>query len=236
MSLFYLAWRYNIFFVTETKIDTRGLIYPRALKQLFAGIYIAEATMIGLFATSVAIGPIVLMVAFLIFTILFQITINKALDPLLYNLPRTLTSEENLLLTNGSSEGSHNGEKDVKNGDAPATAASEKKAGLFSRWLKPWQHANYETLKKLVPLDDLDVYTKYADEVERDAYSPPSVSSVVPLLWIPEDSMGISKQEVRDSGRVIPITDEGCTLTDKNKLEWDTESVRPPVWEEKIYY
>ncbi|KAI0815439.1 hypothetical protein GGR55DRAFT_346385 [Xylaria sp. FL0064] len=238
ISLFYLAWRYNIFFVTDTQIDTRGLIYPRALKQLFTGVYIAELSMIGIFGTSVAIGPLVLMVIFLIFTALLNISINKAIDPLLYNLPRTLAEEEAARDRIGAAE---NGEKDASlagnmaNGSSP-NASSGKKVNLFTKFLKPWQYCDYETMRKLVPNDDFTVYTVYSDEVERDAYYPPSVTSGTPLLWIPEDPLGISKQEVNDTSRVIPMTDEGCTLTDKNKLEWDTETVRPPVWEEKIYY
>ncbi len=238
MSIFYLAWRYNIFFVTDTQVDTRGLIYPRALKQLFAGIYIAELSMIGIFATSVAIGPLVLMIIFLIFTALFHITINSAIDPLLYNLPRTLAEEEAARDRIGAVE---NGEKDVSvaenvtNGSSP-NVADGKKLGRFAKFFKPWQYCDYETMRKLVPNDDVGVYSVYTDEVERDAYYPPSVTSGTPLLWIPEDPLGISKEEVRETSKVIPITDEGCTLTDKNKLEWDTETVRPPVWEETIYY
>lgn len=94
MGLFYFAWRYNILFVTDTKIDTRGQIYPRALKQLFTGIYLSELCLIGLFGASVAIGPLVLMVIFLIFTILFHVSLNSALNPLLYNLPQSLMAEE----------------------------------------------------------------------------------------------------------------------------------------------
>lgn len=235
ISFFYLAWRYNIFFVTDTQIDTRGLIYPRALKQLFAGVYIAELSMIGLFATSVAIGPLVLMIIFLIFSILLNLTINNAIDPLLYNLPRTLAEEE---AARSRRESAENGEKDAENvsNGTSSNTASKKKLGLFAKFFKPWEYCDYETMRKLVPHDGIDVYNAYADEVERDAYYPPSVTSATPLLWIPEDPLGISKQEVHDTGKVIPITDEGCKLTDKNKLEWDTETVRPPVWEEKIYY
>ncbi|KAK6957812.1 hypothetical protein Daesc_000601 [Daldinia eschscholtzii] len=247
LSLFYLAWRYNVFFVTDTQVDTRGLIYPRALKQLFSGIYIAELCMIGIFATSVAIGPLVLMVAFLVFTILFHITLNNAIDPLLYNLPRTLGVEEESrsLPTEGSTR--HTSYSTVQNGDQDGiseakkissgdTAVAGKKPGFLAKFLKPWQYCDYESLRKLVPRDQVDTNNFYTDEIERNAYFPPSVSSATPLLWIPEDPMGISKQEVRDTGKVIPITDEGCILSDKNKLEWDTETVRPPVWEEKIYY
>ncbi|KAI6087135.1 DUF221-domain-containing protein [Hypoxylon rubiginosum] len=240
LSFFYLAWRYNIFFVTDTTIDTRGLIYPRALKQLFAGVYIAELCMIGIFATSVAIGPLILMIVFLIFTVLFHLTINSAIDPLLYNLPRSLAAEAEFKNKEMGYSGVHNGEKDgtseAKKISSDETAVAKKKPGFLTKFLKPWEFCDYETLRKLVPHDMVDTNSLYTDEVERNAYFPPSVSSGTPLLWIPEDVMGISKQEVRDTGRVIPITDEGCTLSDKNKLEWDTESVRPPVWEEKVYY
>ncbi|KAI0506830.1 hypothetical protein F5B22DRAFT_432230 [Xylaria bambusicola] len=236
ISIFYFAWRYNIFFVTDTQIDTRGLIYPRALKQLFVGVYIAELSMVGIFGASAAIGPAILMVIFLIFTALLHITINNAIDPLLYNLPRTLAEEQAARDTMVAAEnGEKDGSLDGVNGSS-SSSPSQKKPNLFTKFLKPWQYADYEAMRKLVPTGDVTVYREYADEVERDAYCPPAVTSGAPLLWIPEDPMGISKQEVRDTGRVIPITDEGCTLTDKNKLEWDTETVRPPVWEEKIYY
>lgn len=239
IAIFYAAWRYNIFFVTDTAIDTRGLIYPRALKQLFTGVYIAELSMIGIFATSVAIGPLILMIIYLVFTALLHVSINHAIDPLLYNLPRTLAEEEAARSRNGGTlengeKGVHNGENG-SNGSSPR-ATGEKKVGLFAKFLKPWQYCDYEAMRKLVPQHGPEAYGSYAAEVERDAYYPPSVTSATPLLWIPEDALGISKQEIRDTSKVIPITDEGCTLTDKNKLEWDEETVRPPVWEEKIYY
>ncbi|KAI1409424.1 DUF221-domain-containing protein [Hypoxylon sp. FL1857] len=244
LSLFYLAWRYNVFFVTDTTIDTRGLIYPRALKQLFSGVYISELCMIGIFATSVAIGPLVLMIAFLIFTVLFHLTINSAIDPLLYNLPRTLGIEaeskemrtESSTTRNGYHDGVQDDTPDAKKTSSADTAVAGKKPGFLSKFLKPWQYCDYEAMRKLVPHDAVDTNNLYTDEVERNAYFPPSVSSGTPLLWIPEDPLGISKQEIQDTPEVISITDEGCTLSDKNKLEWDTETVRPPVWEEKIYY
>ncbi|KAI0390686.1 DUF221-domain-containing protein [Xylariaceae sp. FL0594] len=237
IAFFYIAWRYNIFFVTDTQIDTRGLIYPRALKQLFAGIYIAELCMIGLLGASVAVGPLVLMIIFLVFTALLHITINSAIDPLLYNLPLTLAAEEAARSRDGSVESGEKGvlhAEHVNNG-ASGTSGKASKVGLFAKFFKPWQYCDYETLRKLVPHVAVDA-TMYAEEVENNAYYPPSVTSPTPLLWIPEDALGISKQEIRDTSKVIPITDEGCTLTDKNKIDWDTETVRPPVWEEMVYY
>lgn len=145
LSCFYFAWRYNVFFVTDTQIDTRGLIYPRAIKQLFVGLYIAELCMIGLFGASVAIGPLVLMVVFLVFTILFHISLNSALDPLLYNLPQSLLAEEAALRNDVEAA---EGESKVA---ASPVAGAPKKSNIFTRFLKPWVFTDYYTLRQLVP-------------------------------------------------------------------------------------
>ncbi|ROT40740.1 DUF221-domain-containing protein [Sodiomyces alkalinus F11] len=245
--LFYLAYRYNILFVTDTIVDTRGLIYPRALKQLFAGVYLAEICMVGLFAVSQAFGPLVLMVAFLVFTLLFHLTISKVLDPLLYNLPRSLQVEEELLLAGSDAEAARPlaldasrsaKEAGAANGSTPSQAqgASDRQGNMITRFLKPWVYADYHTLRQLVPQDAIDFDQMYSEQVERDAYYPPSATSATPLLWIPSDPAGVSKDEIALTSKVIDITDEGCTIDEKNKLIWDAEGARPPIWDEKVYY
>lgn len=251
LGLFYLAYRYNILFVTETTIDTRGLIYPRALKQLFVGVYIAEVCMVGMFIVSKAAGPAVLMAAFLVFTILFQITMSRALDPLLYSLPRSLEVEEEAIQR--SQQGSELEEGQANNGAGPSNGGGiangarkllpggadgvQKQGNFFVKWLKPWLYADYATLRQLVPHENsFGLDRQYTEEVERDAYFPPSVTSATPVLWIPADPAGVSKQEVFNTSKVIPISDEGCTLDDKNHIVWDAEEARPPIWSEKIYY
>jgi calcium permeable stress-gated cation channel len=256
LGLFYLAYRYNILFVSDSPVDSRGLIYPRALKQLFVGVYLAEICMVGMFAVSASPGPAVLMGFFLVFTVLFHITISKALDPLLYGLPRTLnTEEEAYQAQNGTGVaaaegGALNGARrkfNLLNADGKprilskmtpgGEAAVQKKGNFFMRWLKPWAYADYATLRALVPQGEhMDLAYQYAEDVEADAYWPPSVTKPVPILWIPEDPAGVSKQEIMLTGKVIPITDEGCTLNEKNKIIWDTEGARPPIWNEKVYY
>src|SRR4051794_13762895 len=163
MALFYLAWRYNVFFVTDTSIDTRGLIYPRAIKQLFTGLYLAEVCMIGLFGASVAPGPLVLMVIFLVFTVLFHVSLNSALDPLLYNLPLTLLAEEESTRLLDAEKGpaavgpsaKNNGENHPDLNGAGLAAAADpteshvqaarearkttgKAGNVLTRFLKPW--------------------------------------------------------------------------------------------------
>ncbi|KEY66327.1 hypothetical protein S7711_02787 [Stachybotrys chartarum IBT 7711] len=251
LALFYLAYRYNILFVTDNQIDTRGLIYPRALKQLFVGVYLAEVAMIGMFAVSASPGPAVLMAAFLIFTVLFHITMAKALNPLMYGLPRSLNMEEEAYQagSGGSNElgldgvATNSRSKDLKSkltgrlAPGGNNAGVQKKGNFFMRWLKPWNYADYATLRSLVPQGEhMDLAYQYSEGVEADAYYPPSVTSQVPILWIPEDAAGVSKQEVAMTSKVIPISDEGCSLNEKNKIVWDMEGARPPIWNEKIYY
>ncbi|KAK4174369.1 hypothetical protein QBC36DRAFT_333770 [Triangularia setosa] len=256
MFLFYFAWRYNVFFVTDTQIDTRGLIYPKALKQLFVGLYLGEICMLGLFIAGTAPGPVILMAIFLVFTILFHVSLNSALDPLLYNMPMSLLAEEEStrLLDSGVGPSHSNGndkfidEHDL-NGDgivesaeaqvahsraARKAAAAHSKGNFLSRFLKPWIYSDYATLRNLVPRHVS--LPQYTPEIVENAYNPPSVTSQTPLLWIPADAAGVSKQEIAHTSKVIPITDEGCTLNEKGKLEWDEEGTRPPVWEEKILY
>src|SRR5258708_7016503 len=113
MSLFYLAYRYNILFVTDSKIDTKGLIYPPALQQLLTGVYLAEVCLIGLFGIAATPGPLICMVIFLIFTGLYPSSLNTALDPLLYSLPRSLEAEQEGLI-NTLESGTRNGSEDIK--------------------------------------------------------------------------------------------------------------------------
>ena len=259
IALFYLAYRYNILFVTDNTIDTKGLIYPRALQHLLTGVYLGEVCMIGLFGISAAIGPIILMVVALVGTVLFHIAMNSALDPLLYNLPKSLEAEEEVLaLESGVAHtaGVQNGEKILEAGASadPALLASEAtgektvaalpaaphaKPNILTKFLKPHIYADYATLRRLVPHDVSGATTTYSPEVEQNAYLPPSVRSETPLLWIPRDEMGISSQEIAHTAKVIPITDEGAALDAKGAVYWvaeKEEGARPPIWEEKTYY
>ncbi|PCD21869.1 hypothetical protein AU210_015672 [Fusarium oxysporum f. sp. radicis-cucumerinum] len=96
-----------------------------------------------------------------------------------------------------------------------ATRKGRKKANSVFKWLKLWIYADYATVDQLVP----------------------SVTSQAPFLWVPADGdVGISKQEIFDTGKVIPISNKGCKLDDSNHIQWDTEELRPPDWCDKINY
>ncbi|OAA55260.1 DUF221 domain protein [Niveomyces insectorum RCEF 264] len=90
----YQVYKYNLVYCYDSDTDSKGLHYPRALMHLMIGLYLAEICLIGLFSIQAAIGPVVLMVMFLIFTMLVHLSLNDAVSPLLYSLPRTLALED----------------------------------------------------------------------------------------------------------------------------------------------
>lgn len=88
-----VVWKYNLLYVLDSDMDTKGLFYPRALIHLTIGLYLAEICLIGLFALKSAFAPLALMVLFFIFTGLVHFSLSDAIAPLLLNLPQTLPLE-----------------------------------------------------------------------------------------------------------------------------------------------
>lgn len=254
LYLVYQAYRYNLLFVYDSVVDTKGRAYPRALQQVLVGIYLSEVCMIGLFAIKAAIGPLILMVLFTIFTALAHISLNDALDPVVSYLPRSLEAEEEGLCsspswndenggassTHGSGAGSVEMDETETKGKESQITYSEvkprravKKNPLF-KWLHPDIYSDYYNLREKVKHDFVEL--KYPETVAENAYYPPSVSSPTPLVWIPRDPGGVSRRQVEATNEVIPITDEGAHLNEKNDVVWDEAAMKPPIWQEKIFY
>ncbi|KAJ5754934.1 hypothetical protein N7533_004477, partial [Penicillium manginii] len=259
LYLFYFAYRYNLLYVSNADIDTQGRAYTRALQHLTVGVYLLIVCLIGLFAMAsganqIAVGPLALMIILLVFVVLYHMSMNSAMEPLLNYLPKNMEHEEESLLagertklsseshSNGVNNGvsaTDNGVSNVDSGVAAVdsaeaekglghTEASEAKpkANFFTKFLRPDIHADYATLRRLVP-NPLDV-APYPEEVERNAYFNPAINAQAPLLWIPRDPLGISRQEVAHSSRVIPITDEDAFVDENAKITWDMDKGQPP--------
>ncbi|PHH93047.1 hypothetical protein CDD83_1749 [Cordyceps sp. RAO-2017] len=96
MAVMHVVWRYNLIFVFDSGMDSKGLFYPHALLHLTIGLYLAEICLIGLFALHLSFGPLALMVMFFIFTGLVHHSLSHAIAPLLQNLPQTLPLEEEI--------------------------------------------------------------------------------------------------------------------------------------------
>ncbi|KAA8893826.1 hypothetical protein FN846DRAFT_474368 [Sphaerosporella brunnea] len=259
LGLLYFAYRYNFLFVYNVNINTNGMVYPRALYQTLTGVYLGEICLIGLFAIRKEPGPVVLQVMFLIFTILFHITLDNAVAPLLKFLPKNLQVEEEALL---SLENGHPEPKNTTISERPVIAEgsdgknmpsavdadgdghadipldpdgdgelgiAETKPGMIARFLHPERYESYQHMRKRIPQDYPEII--YTPETERDAYFQPSITAKPIPLWIPRDAGGVSRQEVAHTSVHHPISDHGAIITD-GKIERH-EDAFPPGYTEK---
>ena len=104
-GLFWVVYRYNTLYVTNFRLDTGGLLFPKAIKQLFTGVYVMELCLIGLFflvrdvdskgnaVGTPCKGQAIVMIIVFIGTIMFQWFLNASFGPLIRYLPITLEDE-----------------------------------------------------------------------------------------------------------------------------------------------
>jgi len=99
-SLLWFAQRYNMIFVNRLRIDTGGVLYPRAINQTFTGLYFMELCLVGLFFLvrdeegNVACAPqAIIMIVSIFLTAFYQIMLNASFGELLRYLPITFEDE-----------------------------------------------------------------------------------------------------------------------------------------------
>ncbi|KAL4805016.1 hypothetical protein BDV18DRAFT_141742 [Aspergillus unguis] len=224
LYLVYQAYRYNFLFVYDIRVDTKGLVYPRALQHLLTGVYLANICMIGLFAIKSAIGPLIIMVLFTILTILAHISLNEALAPLNSFLPRTLDIEEEIQQAKEEDE------------EQALLQTSHQRSRWFRtiKWFHPNIYRDFAALRRKVRRVHVEI--NYSEEKRRNAYFEPCITSKTPTIWIPRDKWGVSQFEIDESDPSIPITDEGAHLDEKGKIVWDKFDPNLPLWELKTLY
>jgi hypothetical protein len=248
LALFYFAFRYNLLFVNTVKIDCKGRTYPRALQHTLVGCYLAMVCLIGLFGIQVAKGPLVLTIVLLVICALYHAALNMALKPALRFLPQSREDEANVLLqteegavskhTDGDAvtekDGVPSSGRPANGKDSPTEAPPKKKENFVTKFLGKYLH--HEKYNHLVPDDFAEI--AYSEEIEQHAYYDPAISSKLPILWVPRDAGGVSREECAHTSKITPITDEAASFNDKGGITWDMEGTdgKPPVYEEKIYY
>lgn len=220
LFLVYQAYRYNLMFVYYIDIDTKGLVFPRALQHLLTGIYLAEICMIGMFSIKGAFGPLIMVALFTILTILAHISLNEALSPLMTFLPRSLDTEEEEIQANADAEAAY--------------VHAMTRGGRIWKWFHPNMYKDYADLRRKVRRDIVRI--QYSEQELEDAYYEPCITSPTPQLWIPRDVGGVSEEEIRQTSGIIPISNRGAHLDDRNKIQWDRYDADLPMWETKVLY
>lgn len=142
-----------------------------------------------MFIVSKAPGQAALIIILLVVTILYHLTLGRALNPLLHNLPTTLQAEENLRqqifttdddddVTVRSFDRTRTDSKTSKGPRAqPFPSRKEirfnKEGNFLVQFLKPWVYADYWTLRKLVPNEEnFQVIHQRVDEDGEEVEEP----------------------------------------------------------------
>ncbi|KAF1849375.1 DUF221-domain-containing protein [Cucurbitaria berberidis CBS 394.84] len=98
--LFWFTYRYQMIYVSYAKAETNGLIFPKAVNQLFTGLYFLELCLVGLFFLQrdtknepSCVPQAIIMIVVLGATLLYQFILNRAFGPLFTYLPITFEDE-----------------------------------------------------------------------------------------------------------------------------------------------
>ncbi|KAF1980683.1 DUF221-domain-containing protein [Aulographum hederae CBS 113979] len=245
LGFYYLSYRHNLLFVVQTKIDTRGEAYSRALQQLLTGVYLSELCLLGLFSIRKAPGPAALMGVLLVSTALYDIAINRFLRPLERFLPPRLRpeDEEAPLIDEGEAATDTNDDA----GDSARSRIQHLGQAVnlppfilnpLARFLEPAHFENRKELKKWFEHPDADDPPEYTDDELRTAYQDPLLTSKTPKVWLPRDDMGVSEKLKKENEEVdIATSDEGAWIDEKGSVAWEWENLeRCSAWKKPVRY
>ncbi|KAI5358512.1 Putative calcium-dependent channel, 7TM region phosphate [Septoria linicola] len=242
VAMFYLSYRYALLYVRQTKIDTKGEAYKRALQQMPTGLYLAELCLIGLFGARKAAVQTALMIVLLVLTAIANLILDRMLQPLeLYLGVDKWQAQEVPLLA--EERGTHPDNIDP-NDEAALHAASHghrlglnKLPGPAPRWASDFFDgiisSAREKTKSWLEEDDGTEGESFSlsDEDIKKAYIAPAFTSKTPKLWIPSDKYGISKLEIEQNEKEgIKTTDEAAEVDENGRLHWDHNFENVPVF------
>ncbi|KAK4962623.1 phosphate metabolism protein 7 [Elasticomyces elasticus] len=261
-ALLYLAFRYNILFTMGTDVDTKGRAYARALQQLTVGIYLAEFCLIGLFAigtsgSAASAGPLVLMIIFTIGTILWHVQLRAAVAKHVVSLPSDLLAEQdNGPQHNRDEEKGYNNGHATKKVDSDSSASDEYQVpnsanppkpptgivGRLKGFLLPGRFASAAVISKHILSPHLaNPVRPYTPKEREEAYMHPALTAETPIIWLPRDDFGLSKQEThaceREVGEGVEVSDKNAWVDESGKVQWDERELKKaPLYEDEVQY
>lgn len=237
--MYYLSYRYNLLYVIQTKVDTRGEAYKRALQQVPTGVYIAEICLIGLMGARKAAAQTVLMVVLLVLTAVVNLLLDRMFNPLeIYLGVDKWQAQEVPLLADedgidyddqdalhAASHGRRTG-LNVLPGSAPRVISDHVDSVISSarEQVRGWLH------DPSAARSEGDIAQLSEEDLEK-VFLAPALTSKTPKLWIPKDGAGVSQQEIQtDKAAGITTTDEGAEIDENGKVQWDHRFENVPIF------
>ncbi|KAG0367179.1 hypothetical protein BC939DRAFT_496312 [Gamsiella multidivaricata] len=104
-TMFYFVYRHQFLYVYMQPVETGGLAFPLAVKQVYAGIFIFEVTVFGIFlgkkAAMNTTPHLVLLLLLIVATAISLVNLKQAYNPLITYLPVALFSKDLEMDKNG---------------------------------------------------------------------------------------------------------------------------------------
>lgn len=208
-GLFLAVQRYSILKMARFDVDTGGLIYPKAINQLFVGLYVMEIYLIGLFflvrnehdeAACTGQGAIMLIVTFL--TAAYQGLLNQAFKPLYKHLPVVLVKTQR-----------------------PARYKPKANPNLWYEFFKRIIDELDDAVDGAIEEGNLNEEALDAEDVHSELKDDTSVmiqnkdlTAEPPIIWLPQDTLGLSKDAIEQTKKIcasIVVSDENAKLGEK---------------------
>uniref|UniRef100_A0AC34GPI1 DUF221-domain-containing protein n=1 Tax=Panagrolaimus sp. ES5 TaxID=591445 RepID=A0AC34GPI1_9BILA len=240
--LLYFAYLYFLVYVQEPNItDMRGRFYPKALLQLFVGIYLGEICLIALFVFKENWATVVLEAIWIVVTALIHIYIKWKYVPLFDAIPISAikyasgdSSFKYPYHDHGLSEIKFVGKNYWKNEnrfnvsysdqaliDLPAETADLTPRKSPINWLIKFFNPKKETfegIRKQLPQAYFK-YVEYFPAFLNTAYYDPAVSDEKPVIWIAKDEMGLSEIEMEKAiQHGVDISNDNATFDENGDI------------------
>ena len=200
-GLFYIAYIYTLFNVSKFSNTHGGLIFSKAIYQSFTGIYLMEIILAALFflaqSAHSAVVEGILMCVLIGITIIVHSIMRSSFDPLTYYLP--IDAEEFSQI-----------EPSISEALPPVQTAS--------RVLNASETTDSGRAVINITSDEIDAY----HNTKEDAYIHPAMQNFKPIIWIAQDNLGISAEEIQQataSGLNIVMSSEGARFDEKLNIE-----------------
>lgn len=229
--------------------DTGGLFFPKAITQVFVGLYVEQVCLCALFFLQQdsnkkpsCIPEGALMVVLIVITAGFHMILNDSYGPLLHSLPLSLVDRASQDEVNDGSpresfedaEGAPLREKGTSNGNGLTSTRSDSIHRKPVPTVDSGKNRASEPLSSngggatsnrsttgdsTPPLNGTEAEDRYAGLQD---FTHPALQPAR-IIWLPEDTLGLSVEEVRDNrARGIDVTTRGAFMNEKGTVDVDT--------------
>lgn len=238
--LFGIAKLNNFMYVYDPITDTGGMSFPKAIQQLFVGVYFLELCLTGLFflvrhpdgsgvpCKVQAIFMIVLIILTAIFQFLFyhnvshiyynsEASANPAkFHPLVHYLP--LDQGQKIRDLN---ENSTDLECPSKSEWPSSPAAQGASSPMEDRCSTEQDESELETQESSAMAPEYSTADREA--LLLTAFKHEALRRRMPIIWLPEDDLGIAKDEISRMPATVPASCVGAKLGKDGKVVYETD-------------